>query len=99
MARPGSEWIVHFPIRAVGRVKDAARVEQKSGRLPPQGAMIRQLRVADAEGGHKRRMVVGQEASVTAQVQVGGGQALGVVVGRDGGRSLGVFYQWPLQFI
>ena len=41
----------------------------------------------------------GQKAGVAAQVQVGGRQALGVVVGGDGGRALGVFHQRPLQLV
>jgi len=50
------------------------RVEQQSGRLLPQVAMIRQLRIVDAEGGHERRVVGGQEVGVTAQMRIGGGR-------------------------
>ncbi len=41
----------------------------------------------------------GQKVGVFAQVRVGGGQALSVVVGRGCGRAFGVFHQRPLQLV
>ena len=99
MAGPGRERIIHLARGAVGGLKDPRRIEQRGGRLLPQVAMARQLRKVNAEGGHQRGMVGGQKAGVAAQLRVGGGQALGVVVGRGRGRALGVFHQRPLQLV
>ena len=61
--------------------------------------MIGKVQVEEAEGGHQRRVMRGDEVSVVAQVRIGGRQMLGVVVGRGGRRAVGIVDERPLQFV
>jgi len=99
MPGPGGERIIHLSRIEIGVVVYAGRIEQRRGRLLPQVSMLRQLRVINAEGGHKRGVMGSQEAGVVTQMLVGGGEALGVVVGRGCGHALRVFHQRPLQLV
>ena len=61
--------------------------------------MVGQFDVVEAEGGHERGMMRGEEARVIAQVQIGGRNALGVVVGGSGRGAVGVVDQGTLQLV
>ena len=96
---PIGEWIIDLASGAGRWFEDAGGVQEPGDRLLPQIAMLRQLRVVDAEGGHERGVVGGQEAGVNAQVRVGGGQPLRVVVGGGCSRTLGVIHQRALELV
>jgi len=54
-------------------MKHAAGIEEGSGRLVPKIAMAGQLDVIEADGGHERCVVRGQQVGVGAQMRIGGG--------------------------
>ena len=82
-----------------GGIEHVGGIEQRSGRLLPQIAMVGQVEIIEAEGGHQRGVVGGDEVRVVAQVRIGGRQMLGVVVGGGGGGAVGVVDQGALQFV
>ena len=77
----------------------ASRIEQRGGGFLPEIAMAGQLGVVEAEGGHERGVMRGEEAGVVAQVQIGGRNALGVVVGGGGRGAVGIVDQRALQLV
>ena len=80
-------------------MKHAAGIEQSRGRLLPEIAMVGQLDVVEAEGGHERGVVRGEEVRVVAQARIGGRNALGVIVGGVGGGAVGIVDERALQLV
>ncbi len=58
-----------------------------------------QIEIEEAERGHQRRVMRGDEVAVVAKVRIGGRQMLGVVVSRGGRRAVGIVDQRALQFV
>jgi hypothetical protein len=61
--------------------------------------MAGELDVIEAEGGHERGVVRGEEVRVVAQAGVGGRDALGVVVGGVGGGAVGIVDERALELV
>ena len=80
-------------------MKHAPRIEERGGGFLPQIAMAGQFSVIEAEGGHECGVMRGEEAGVVAQAQIGGRNALGVVVSGDCGGAVGIVDQRALQLL
>ena len=99
MVLPGGQRIDHFAGGGVGGMKHAAGIEKSRGRFLPEIAMPGQIDVIEAEAGHERGVVRGEEVSVVAQTEIGGRDVLGVVVGGAGRGAVGIVDERALQFV
>ena len=99
VAGPGRERIIHLAGGAIGRIEHSwpDRAARRQARATD--CDVGQTLEIDAEGGHQRGVMRGEEARVGAEVQVAGRQMLGVVVGGVGGGAVGIFDQRPLQLV
>ena len=80
-------------------MEHAARIEKRRSRLLPEIAMTGKLDIVEAELGHERGMVRGEEVRVVAQTGVSGRDALRVVVGGVGGGAFGIVDERALELV
>jgi len=99
MTCPRGERIIQVACGGIGRHVHVGRIEDGGYGLLPQVAVPRKVQVIQAERGHKRSVVHGDEVPVVAIVGIGGRQVFGVIVCGGCRRAIGVADKRTLEFV